>query len=86
MLVNGSPQGFFELRKGIRQGDQLTPFIFIILVEVLGRLITERRVKGQWKGVKVARGVDPISHLQFVDDTFLTGEASEREARVMKKL
>lgn len=40
---------------------------------------------GVWKGVKVARGVDPISHMQFVDDTFLTGGASEREARLMKK-
>ena len=33
----------------------------------------------------MARGVDPISHLQFVDGGFLTGEASEQEARLMKK-
>lgn len=51
----------------------------------MGRLIQEIRIRGLWKGVKVARGVDPISHLQFVDDTFLTGEASEQEARLMKK-
>ena len=65
------------MEKGIRLGNPLSPFLFIILVEVLGRLIIIKRNRGLWKGVKVARGVEVVSYLQFVDDTFLTWEASE---------
>lgn len=59
--------------------------MFVIMAEVLARLISAQKVKGLWKGVIVEEGVDPLSHLQFVDDTFLAREASEREVKVMKK-
>ena len=47
--------------KGIRQGDPLSPFLFIILAEVLGRLIGGNGDRGQWKGVKVVNGVEVVS-------------------------
>lgn len=34
--------------------------------------------------MKITEGVEPISHLQFADDTFLAGEALTREARIIK--
>lgn len=43
VLINGNPQGFFEQEKGIRQGDPLSPFLFIIMAEVLGRIIHKQR-------------------------------------------
>lgn len=39
VLVNGSPQGFFPTSQGIRQGDSLSPFLFILMAEVIGHLI-----------------------------------------------
>lgn len=42
VLVNGSSRGFFEASRGLRHGDPLSPFLFIIMVEVLGHLITKK--------------------------------------------
>lgn len=56
------------------------------MVEVLGRLISRKRREGIWRGVKVADGVENLSHLQFVDDTLLRREASFKEARIMKSV
>lgn len=86
ILLNGSPQGFFVSEKGIRQGDPISPFLFIIMVEALGRLISKKREDGGWKVVHIAEGVNPLSHLQFADDTLLMGETSFREARLMKNI
>lgn len=55
------------------------------MAEVLGRLIRDGKREGVWRGVRVARGIDPISHLQFADDTLLMGESSFQEARVMRE-
>lgn len=85
MLVNGSPQGFFETSRGLRQGDPISPFLFVIMVEALGRLISWKRQLGVWKGISIATGVDLTTHLQFVDDNFMMGYASLRKARFIKK-
>ena len=39
VLVNGSPEGFFKISRGIKQGDPLSPFLYIIMAKAFGRLI-----------------------------------------------
>ena len=39
VLVNGSPAGFFGSSRGIRQGDPLPPLLFLLVKEVLSRLL-----------------------------------------------
>ena len=51
------------MEKDIRKGDPLSPFLFIILLEALGWLISGKKMRGQWKGGKVANGVEVVSHL-----------------------
>ncbi|GKE69948.1 putative RNA-directed DNA polymerase, eukaryota, reverse transcriptase zinc-binding domain protein, partial [Tanacetum coccineum] len=66
----------FKIQKGLRQGDPLSPFLFIIAVEALHVTIQEAKSKNIFEGVKVGtNGVD-ISHLQFADDSLIMGNWS----------
>ncbi|GLJ30874.1 hypothetical protein SUGI_0613840 [Cryptomeria japonica] len=82
LLVNGSVCDFFPATNGLRQGDPLSPSIFIIMAEVLGRLIQKKKhLQGDWKGVYIHDQLNAITHSQFADDTMVFGEASLVEAK-----
>ncbi|GLJ39562.1 hypothetical protein SUGI_0808320 [Cryptomeria japonica] len=86
VLVNGVPTDFFNASKGLCQGDPLSPFLFLMLAEVLSRSVQDRVSKGDIKGLQVSGGISNITHLQFVDDTLLLGEATAKEAHAFKKI
>ncbi|CAA7019717.1 unnamed protein product [Microthlaspi erraticum] len=67
-LVNGTAQGSVIPQRGIRQGDPLSPFIFILCGEVLTGLCNNAQV-GLIPGIKVAKESPRINHLLFADDT-----------------
>ena len=66
------------------QGDLLSPFLFILLVEGLGRTCKARQEMGDIKGIGLHAGMNPQTHQQFMEDTMLMGAASVREARAIK--
>lgn len=86
VLVNGSPFGFFHSSRGLRQGDPLSPFLFILLSEALSWAIRSVRVNGLWKGIKIQNFDQRISHRLFADDTLLFGSASLKEDRVIDQV
>lgn len=83
--VNGSLERFFEISRGLRQGDPIFPFLFIIMAEGLGRAIKKASYNGKISGIKVSRSIS-VSHQQFADDTMLFGSSSKREARQFRSL
>ena len=68
-LINGAPQGNVAPTRGLRQGDPLSPYLFILCTEVLSGLCNKTQEHGELTGVKVARGSPPINHLLFADNT-----------------
>lgn len=80
VLVNGEPSELFKASRGLRQGDPLSPYLFILLAEGLGRYIRSRVECGLIQGWSWGNNIPSQSHLQFVDDTALMGRAKIEEA------
>ena len=77
--MNGSPEGFFGSSRGLRQGDPLSPFLFLLIMEVLSRILRKTKECGLIHdfhvGLMNSIGVR-ISHLLFAGDTILFCDAS----------
>ncbi|GJV52938.1 putative RNA-directed DNA polymerase, partial [Tanacetum coccineum] len=80
ILVNGSPTSEFAMERGVRQGDPLSPFLFILAAEGLNALLKEAVDKSIFKGIRVGAEEVMVSHLQYADDTIIFGEWSRENA------
>ncbi|MCH88928.1 RNA-directed DNA polymerase (Reverse transcriptase) [Trifolium medium] len=70
-LVNFEKVGHIQPGRGLRQGDPLSPYLFILVAEGLTSLIHKTVASGELHGVKICRGAPIVSHLLFADDCFL---------------
>jgi hypothetical protein len=77
---NEFPSSFICPSKGIRQGFPLSPFIFLLVVDDLSRLIVQAIERNLIKGIKLSQAVS-ISHLLFVDDVILFGAGLVQEVK-----
>lgn len=66
-LVNGSPSENFKMDRGLRQGDPLSPFLFLITAEGISVMMNKVVDEGLFKPLEVGRDKIKISHLQFAD-------------------
>lgn len=79
LIINGLPQKPFHPSRGIRQGDPLSPYIFILCVEALSYLIQNAETSRAIIGIPIARNQVHISHTFFVDDSLLFCKANPLE-------
>jgi hypothetical protein len=83
--VNGSPTEQVNIKRGLKQGDPLAPFLFLLVAEGLNAL-TQRAVSlGYFKSFEVSSDVS-VSLLQFADDTLFIGEARVENLWAMKAI
>ena len=85
-LVNGRPTKFFQASRGLRQGCLLSHFLYILIAETFSRKLTVEKEVGFILGIKIARGIDPINHSLFADDSLLLGGASLKIAWAFKDI
>ncbi|MCH93700.1 LINE-1 reverse transcriptase like [Trifolium medium] len=75
VLVNGSPTADFKVERGLRQGDPLSPFLFLIVAEGLAGMMRKAVEIGKFKGYRINNSIQ-FQILQFADDTILMGEVT----------
>lgn len=63
VLVNGSPKGLFRMEKGVRQGDPLSHYLYLIVVEALHQMFQAVFSQGCVHGFRIAPSDIEISHL-----------------------
>jgi hypothetical protein len=71
ILINGVPSQSFYPKRGLRQGDPLSPYLFILCADVFSGLITKAHNSRLIKGIKIAHKAPEITHLFFADDSLL---------------
>ncbi|XP_070664898.1 uncharacterized protein [Malus domestica] len=81
VLLNGQPGNKFAPSRGLRQGDPLSPYLFIILGEVLSCMIQAAIDDKQLERVRIGVSGPIISHLFFADDTLLFLRAGDNYCR-----
>ncbi|GKA62362.1 RNA-directed DNA polymerase, eukaryota, reverse transcriptase zinc-binding domain protein [Tanacetum coccineum] len=76
VIVNGSPTKEFQFHRGLKQGDPLSPFLFLLIMESLH--ISMQRVvdAGLFRGIQVGSSLQ-VSHLFYADDAVFMGHWSE---------
>lgn len=85
-LIKDKAMGAVTPQRGIRQGDPLSPYLFILCGEVLSRLCTRAKKNGTLHGIKVARGSPAINHLIFADDTMFFCQATKESCGTLQSI
>jgi hypothetical protein len=86
VLLNGDRLDSFQPSRGIRQGDPISPYLFLIAAEGLSCLLKSRHESSALKGTKVAESAPTVNHLLFADDSLLFFRADGEGARVVKEV
>jgi hypothetical protein len=89
ILINGSPAGFFNSSRGVRQGDPFSPFLFVIVMEAFSQMVKAMVEHGLFSGFVVGgRGSEKVHilHLLFADNTLIFTGASRVQVQIISNL
>lgn len=86
LLWNGAISKSFIPTRGFRQGDPLSPYLFILHMEKLGHLIDVAVEQNDWEPLMLSRRGLGLSHLFFADDLLLFCRANDSGADCLKKV
>ena len=85
-LFNGQAKGLVVPERGIRQGDPLSPYLFIICSEVLSGLCNTALIQGSLLGLRVSKHSPRVNHLLFADDTLFFCRSDPKSCAKLKQI
>ncbi|XP_021839107.1 uncharacterized protein [Spinacia oleracea] len=80
------PVSGFAPSRGLRQGDPISPYLFIICAEVLSNMVRMEAERGAIKGIRVCRNAPEVTHLFFADDSIFFCRAEERNVEAITRV
>ncbi|XP_020266348.1 uncharacterized protein LOC109841822 [Asparagus officinalis] len=86
VLVNGSPSSFFQCHRGLKQGDPLSPMLFLLVVDVLNKMISASFSAGDLPNLNLKGEFNSIRSLQFADDTLIFCKADNKDIFTLKSI
>ncbi|XP_043812710.1 uncharacterized protein LOC110614869 [Manihot esculenta] len=86
ILHDGREIGPILPTRGLRQGDPLLLYLFILCAEGISRLLQDSINRGSLHGFRISRGGPQISHLFFADDSLIFFIANVQEALELKRI
>ena len=69
VLINGEAHGRISLTRGLRQGDPLSSYLFLLCMEAFSAFITDASNRHSLNGVSICKGCPRVTHLFFADDS-----------------
>ena len=81
VLLNGQPVGNIKPTRGLKQGDPLSPYLFLLCAIGLQELIKKAKTNGDIRGVPICKNGPWVSHLFFADDSVLFCRAKVEECQ-----
>lgn len=86
VCLNGSYVGPIVPSRGLRQGDPLSPYLFLLCVEGLSNLLNNTAANGNIHGCRISRSAPAVTYLLFADDSYLFFKAMMEETKTVNDL
>ena len=86
ILLNGVPGKQFSCKRGVHQGDPLSPYLFILCAEGLSALLQKAECERKIEGIKICRGAPRVDHLFFADDSLILMRARASDAQELRHI
>ena len=86
ILINGTPTGIICPNRGLRQGNPLSPYLFLLCTEGLHGLISQAASEGHIRGISICRSGPRLTHLFFANDSLVFCRATIQKCQYVQDL